>query len=588
MRLINIDTLELEEFVGRELPPYFILSHTWSDDEISYQEYLWLQNHAEEAKLGILDEFPPRQRARLEAKNTALRGRSGFSKITSFVGLCKRIRDEAIIAKRPDRERASYAWVDTCCINKESSAELSEAINTMYKWYWDAHRCIAYLNDVDDTDYESHGFRRTRWFTRGWTLQELLAPDELEFYNRNWNYMTTKSKAASAIQRITGISSMAFRNRAYVDSNSRCVAERMSWAANRKTTRVEDEAYCLIGIFKVNMPLLYGEGDRAFQRLQQQIIANYDDQTIFAWGFGQPVTLIPSFEGVLAPSPSSFSHGVQRADRDMPFCPWNNLLETPYSMANVGLSITVPLFRLPIVANGVIRTYALLPAYLCGEYAICMPLCPTSHHEAPLEDVPDGAVFYRPRLESPIPLLREDEFGAVQFVRKSIVISSQRPSHGLRTKSFSSPYFSIFVSFSGGLGFIEAWSASASTYPIIQKKVRLFGSVETHQRAWHPAFFLFQKRLEDGGKKEYLVALLVDRDCQTVLWARVFSWRETLLSNKIYQDHISLAALFRAVPRLTEREAWSKDAIPRDDQIQILTKIQEDSRGSKVIFLNLT
>jgi hypothetical protein len=123
--------------------------------------------------------------------------------------------------------------------------------------------------------------RNSRWFRRGWTLQELIAPPIVEFYDRNWFEVGTKLSLLGTIAAITRIDIRVLENSQRLDSVN--VASRMSWASERKTTRKEDEAYCLMGIFGVNMPLLYGEGHRAFHRLQEEIMKIHDDYTLFAW-----------------------------------------------------------------------------------------------------------------------------------------------------------------------------------------------------------------------------------------------------------------------------------------------------------------
>ena len=177
-----------------------------------------------------------------------------------------------------------YIWVDTCCIDKSSSAELSEAINSMYKWYQNAEKCYAYLADVPtgaDLWPKQSSFRRSRWFTRGWTLQELIAPSNLIFYSAEWLYLGTRYVLSSLLTEITGVDYTILAGARGIENAS--IAKKMSWASNRVTTRVEDIAYCLMGLFAVNMPMLYGEGDRAFIRLQEEIIKNSDDQSLFAW-----------------------------------------------------------------------------------------------------------------------------------------------------------------------------------------------------------------------------------------------------------------------------------------------------------------
>ncbi|KAK0616679.1 hypothetical protein B0T14DRAFT_523601 [Immersiella caudata] len=186
-----------------------------------------------------------------------------------------------------------YTWVDTCCIDKSSSAELSEAINSMYHWYRRSKICYVYLNDwtsARGTDWAtlddlSNGPKPLRWFTRGWTLQELIAPSVINFYDQTWAMVGTKSnpQIITELARITGISSGILTDGSEANLRKTCLGQRMSWASYRETTRKEDLAYCLFGIFHVNMPLLYGEGSRAFHRLQEEIIKTSTDLSLLAW-----------------------------------------------------------------------------------------------------------------------------------------------------------------------------------------------------------------------------------------------------------------------------------------------------------------
>ncbi|EIW51966.1 uncharacterized protein TRAVEDRAFT_86424, partial [Trametes versicolor FP-101664 SS1] len=175
------------------------------------------------------------------------------------------------------------AWNDTCCIDKTSSAELSEAINSMYEWYRLSDMCYVYLADVPDGDIARRGsdFRGSSWHTRGWTLQELIAPEFVVFLTQTWCFLGTKMSLASALARTSGIDFDILVGRARPDSVS--VARRMSWAAKRATTRVEDRAYSLMGIFGIHMPPIYGEGEKAFIRLQEEILKTTPDQSIFVW-----------------------------------------------------------------------------------------------------------------------------------------------------------------------------------------------------------------------------------------------------------------------------------------------------------------
>jgi hypothetical protein len=266
MRLINSTTLQLEEFVPNLIPEYVILSHTWGEEEVSFKDMQ-----------GPLAE-----------------NMKGFAKIKNCCA-------------RAARDGFKYAWVDTCCIDKSSSAELSEAINSMYEWYKNARICYAYLEDVSLTlgRLDWLDFRQSRWFTRGWTLQELVAPSIVEFYDVNWTEVGTKLSLQEELSHITGIDISVLRG----DEPWSCnVAQRMSWASRRCTTRPEDMAYCLMGIFDVKMPLLYGEGEElAFTRLQEEIMKGTEDYTLFAW-LAQYPQASGTYRGLLARSPREFGN----------------------------------------------------------------------------------------------------------------------------------------------------------------------------------------------------------------------------------------------------------------------------------------
>jgi ankyrin repeat protein len=247
----ELSALEIEEFDDISIPTYAILSHRWGNDEPTLQD--------------------------VERGITA---KEGF----------KKVRQSCDIAKR---EGIDYIWIDTCCIDKTSSAELSEAINSMYLWYFKAHRCYAYLSDVP-----SKSFEKSEWFTRGWTLQELLAPADLVFFDAEWQILGTRDTLQTVISSCTGIPVGILSGDEDLETCS--IAQRMSWAAKRSTKRVEDLAYCLLGIFGIHMPLLYGEGERAFTRLQEEIMGISDDHSLFAWE--SPDNL----GGLLATSPAAF------------------------------------------------------------------------------------------------------------------------------------------------------------------------------------------------------------------------------------------------------------------------------------------
>ncbi|KAL8351308.1 hypothetical protein RB598_006205 [Gaeumannomyces tritici] len=171
----------------------------------------------------------------------------------------------------------------TCCINKSDLTELSESINSMFKWYKGAQACYAYLADLEaDADVDTR-LRGCHWFTRGWCLQELVAPRSLIFLDQTWATVGTRRVFKSLVVTITTIPVHVLHSAKDISEvlAGTPIATRMSWAANGATARVKDLAYCLLGIFDVNMPLLYGESSKAFLRLQQEIIKQSNDLSIF-------------------------------------------------------------------------------------------------------------------------------------------------------------------------------------------------------------------------------------------------------------------------------------------------------------------
>lgn len=281
MRLIHTTTLSLREFNEADIPPYAILSHRWEKDEVSFQDM---------------------SRDDVETK-------AGYQKIKNF---CRTAAEDGF----------EYVWVDTCCIDKTNSSELSEAINSMYRWYKDSEVCYAYLSDVDsseDPHAPTSSFLKSKWFTRGWTLQELIAPSVVMFYGSDWKELGTNSSLRKVIQSVTGIHVSAFLGD-HADLRKFSIAQKMSWAAKRRTTRTEDIAYCLMGLFDINMPMLYGEGEGAFIRLQEEIMRKSDDPTIFAWTSRD---YLENDHSLLARSPLYFrssgnivrSYGLNKTDR---------------------------------------------------------------------------------------------------------------------------------------------------------------------------------------------------------------------------------------------------------------------------------
>ena len=287
MRLLQYNSdgrFSLTQFFDN-VPQYAILSHTWGPEEVTFKDIT-------------------------EGNGTS---KAGFDKIR-FCG------------EQARRDGLHYFWVDTCCIDKSSSAELAEAINSMFRWYRDATKCYVFLSDVPRADVDTtnqsqqlpwesvlrnqfqqlsyvpradvdtikqsqqlpyapkvdvdttnqsqqlpweSALRTSRWFTRGWTLQELIAPTSVEFFSRNRKLLGDRKSLEQHICKITRIPSKALRGSPLVEFSP---TERMSWAETRQTSREEDMAYSLLGIFDVHIPLIYGEGkDRALKRLWEEI-----------------------------------------------------------------------------------------------------------------------------------------------------------------------------------------------------------------------------------------------------------------------------------------------------------------------------
>jgi hypothetical protein len=334
MRLLNIKTFQLETFYS-DVPDYAALSHTWGNEEVTFQDLT--------ADVG--------------------RTKKGWNKILGSI---------VQVAKH----NCNYVWIDTCCIDKTSSAELSEAINSMFRWYRKSKVCFAYLEDVSaepgwKEDQVEVGvvfdaaaalgdeeetppplplpaicfLPRSRWFKRGWTLQELIAPKAVHFYDSSWNEIGEKRQLEKEIFKITGIDSDVLHN--YEALYTKSIARRMSWASYRETTKTEDIAYCLMGIFNINMPLLYGEGERAFIRLQEAIMRLTYDHSLFAWNHHFPNTLYGTSAmlqdgpllgvGLLAPHPSAFETSANITP--------HTIRTEPYEITNRGLRMYLRLLE---------------------------------------------------------------------------------------------------------------------------------------------------------------------------------------------------------------------------------------------------
>ncbi|KAJ2980033.1 hypothetical protein NUW58_g7052 [Xylaria curta] len=313
MWLIETSTLKLEFFTEVKKGSYAILSHTWEKEEISFEQF----------------------------RNPTLHNLHRHPALHKISKTCHLASEKGV----------SYVWVDTCCIDKSSSAELSEAINSMFRYYQDAAFCIAFISDLPESsnlsnlnaDFESQ-FPHCRWLTRGWTLQELIAPTHVFFYDSNWSFRGSKSDWKSLLLRETGV------DEAILDSPEGLrlvpVARRMSWVSKRQTTRPEDMAYCLLGIFDVNMPMIYGEGQKAFMRLQEEIAKDSCDLSLFAW---QQLDLSQNYRGILARSPAEFSNCREIKHRIK-----NAIIPTEFTLTNRGLRIETALVKAPAESKDLI------------------------------------------------------------------------------------------------------------------------------------------------------------------------------------------------------------------------------------------
>ncbi|KAH7089713.1 hypothetical protein FB567DRAFT_618970 [Paraphoma chrysanthemicola] len=390
----------LVELKSEDMQPYAILSHAWerqADQEVTFRD--------------IID-------------GTG-KEKVGYGKI-EFCG--KQAADDGI----------QYFWVDTCSIDKSSSAELSEAINSMY---------------------------HCKWFTRGWTLQELIAPPEVVFYSKEWTYIGARSELVVELTAITGIDRRVLRG---AHPSICSIADRMFWAAKRTTTREEDIAYSLLGIFDINMPLLYGERGKAFLRLQEEIIKVSDDQSVFAWESSG----LAFSAGLLATSPKDFvaSGGIQQGAL------WSG--SEPSSMTSKGLRAT---FRLEPNPNEGGTYYALLACYHTNnyhDYAIVLQHIQGDHY------------------------IRINSSKLERLPRNLRWVTSSRKTVHVKESSFQPLQQSRFLRYATAEKDLE-WFWITGT-----KDVHF--SEPTHSAAWYPEIALYKLRLQKFGR------LLIDHDSPPV------------------------------------------------------------------------
>jgi heterokaryon incompatibility protein (HET) len=231
-----------EDFPENKIPPYVILSHTWHENneaEVTFQDVQTLQHS------GFYSHKPGWEKLRVCANLASIDG-------------------------------YRYFWIDTCAINKSDLVELTRSINSMFSWYSKASICYVYLSDVFSGTAKAGPslkticmpqFQRSRWFTRGWTLQELLAPNNVRFYSMEGVYLGSKISLVREISQITSIPVAALSGNIAKYTPWHVI----SWGRRRNTTKAEDKAYCLLGLCDVSMAVIEGEGDKAFFRLHFEI-----------------------------------------------------------------------------------------------------------------------------------------------------------------------------------------------------------------------------------------------------------------------------------------------------------------------------
>lgn len=345
MKLLHTHNFTLESFPEPPSQSYACLSYTWGTPphgEVSHRDVVGCGARSPKADYGTL-----KDRASLPAW-----ARRDTESARRVVGACSRAREVGI----------KYLWVDTICIDRTSLADISEAINSMYRWYRQATVCYAHLSDLApsalpstddvasamaDCSLDETSLGRSRWFTRGWTLQELLLPRRLELYDREWNLRGSKSSShvVEMLSRISGVETAVLSDPDRIADFS--YGRRMAWAAKRQVTRGEDAAYALLPILGVNMTVRYGEGgERAFQRLQEKVIRVTTDLSPLCWRSCWEDEMSDEegeegeqfFGGCLASSPAEFSHFVATPEWQEPF---HSDAELQFN--NKGLNIRAPL-----------------------------------------------------------------------------------------------------------------------------------------------------------------------------------------------------------------------------------------------------
>ncbi|KAI9148005.1 Vegetative incompatibility protein [Paramyrothecium foliicola] len=377
MRLLNIETLQIENgFADERLteaeaglwnptraqpPPYAILSHRWVGDEVVFANF-------EDVDRQALRTPVARMRAGMTDREKSL---------YKIAGACQTAQQEGQNGAG-QTDSIKHIWIDTVCINKVDMQEYSIAINSMFRWYTAASICYVHLHDVEwrgEHDAESmRQFKESEWWTRGWTLQELVAPTNLHFYDASWRHIGTKQSLADAVALASGISREHLSGS---DWEKASLAQKFSWQSRRSTTLIEDRAYCMLGLLPgINMDARYGEGEKEFMRLQAIIFDSWPhnepfDESLFAWKSDKY-----EYSGLFAPAPGCF-----KESGDVVFLPAlarpRRLPEVREGKGSPGIVIDpqwnvemniYSIFWVPIIVHlltgGVTFCYPLIPALL--------------------------------------------------------------------------------------------------------------------------------------------------------------------------------------------------------------------------------
>ncbi|KAK1656487.1 hypothetical protein BDP81DRAFT_444989 [Colletotrichum phormii] len=495
MRLINVHTGRLEEFHSA-VPPYAIHSHTWGFDkeEISFED--------------------------IQSDETTKQG-PGLRKLQ---GCCK----QAI------RDRLQYAWVDTCCIDKKNSTELHEAINSMFEWYRKAEEA-----------FETK-FRRSRWFERGWTLQELLAPRMLAFYDHHWNALGTKKELADQIQDITGIPTEYLVGRHRLQGAS--VAQRMSWAATRETKKAEDMAYSLMGIFDINMSMIYGEGGaKAFGRLLKEIMVRSADDSTLAWDLNTIPTDINGLTvsgdrhgGVHPVSPAAFRYSGAVVSS------WSAPEPTVEGSGVLHGNLTI---RVPPMTTSSGDTYGLLNCSISNrpETFIGIPLCRIPHGLS-------NAEFVRPA---------GSEAVAIPAPRRTLDHQSIRvfESQNLDDCRRMDRQYGFFIEMAPGLGILEVYPSDRWER---ERSYILSGNIGFRHRNIQRTWVRF--RDTERSTKDFFIALNIENKetksearCHVLVASRDTTLRAIALESpgltfNIFGKTMASNGFYRLTANVTEKQ----------------------------------